>query len=65
MHYSLQGMFGDLAYEMSIFYQSQPLNYTFSETPKHARPSRAAVLPDGQSLPEQRKDIVRQVTRRR
>ncbi len=57
-----QGLFGDTNYESSIFFQSQPLKYTFVETPPHANSKNSSlVLPDGQFQSHQKKDIVRQV----
>jgi len=55
------GLFGDLSYDTALFFQPQPLNYMFGEAPRHTKPRHVAVMPDGQSLPRQRKDIVRQV----
>ncbi len=57
-------LFGDTRYECSVFFQSHPVTYTFGEVPGHAvkKYSNGTDLPPGQSLSQQKTDVIRQVT---
>ena len=59
-----EGLFGDTRYECSVFFQSYPLSYTFGEIPNHAvqKSSSTTELPAGQTLSQQKTDVMRQVT---
>ena len=59
-----EGLFGDIRYECSVFFQSHPMSYTFGEIPNHALPKSNSTteLPAGQTLSQQKTDVIRQVT---
>ena len=57
-----EGLFGDMNYGASIFTQPHPVQFIFGEVPGYTRTGInhvSVLLPEGQSLSRQRKDIVR------